>query len=300
MRIFDTIMDRKHRSEIVILVTSLIVTGSSFSFYLGIKDSPNSEFITIARLIHSLLAVGVFMSALIMRKNWSQTKAKWLFLTLVLPLYIIAWSTNDTFIKNKIPWVIFSDFNFRFLALAVLVPASYMLNFWLIIGFLIEVFVLWMKFKVVDGVSGLHSSELSTSVAAAIISILLLFFRYQDEKMLNKLTEEKTRNEYTKSLARVLLTMRDRSNTYLQNLIFIWHVFKKTNPVDTNRSQAFEKAIKGILDNNKQFDRLDSLIDWEGKNLMSDEEVVKWLHKVELDARQKNSMHNQNNKEISQ
>lgn len=62
------------------------------------------------------------------------------------------------------------------------------------------------------------------------------------------------------------------------------HIAKKSNAIDKEKTEIFEKSLKAIINSNKQFNRLESMIDWEKENLMSEDELEAWLVHVEKDA----------------
>lgn len=276
-RLFPEINSRK-RSEIslgflavgTIIFSSVIIHG-----YWG---KAAYEALVYIRILHFFIGVGTLLAIYKLRQRWNEAIAKVIFSLLLIPIFFTAWFNHVGMIKSTESWTPFKGFYVVVIVLSVVAPAGYLLNFYFLLAFILEIFLIWYALNIPSYPNIILSGEPYYVLATSFSCLLLLLSRHQDEKKIKQLAAETAQIEFAKNLARVLLTIRDRMNTPLQNLNLLLHILKTNYKLPESKSLALENAIQDLILTNKQFNQLESLIDWQGNNLMSDLEIETWLN----------------------
>lgn len=133
---------------------------------------------------------------------------------------------------------------------------------------------------------------LLTTIMVAILIPMILFYEEEKENTKNKVNSLLEINQHTKNLARILLTLRDQCNTPLQNLIIQLHLIKKTTDPGAINLELFERSLEKLTLSMKQYNKLESLIDWNEKNIMSESEINAWVQQLEQDSKKSNQAFN--------
>jgi len=270
----------KLRSEVSLIFLSIMVMAFNALIVIGFWGKPAYETLITLRMIHFVLGLICLIAVFKLHKQWTERIAKTIFSLILFPLFFIAWFNHVAMIHSDESWIPFKGFYVIILGLTVVAPAGYLINFFFLLGFFIEIILIWFVLDISDHANMISSGEPYYALGTSFICLLLLLSRHQDEKKIKSLAAETAKIEFAKSLARVLLTIRDRMNTPLQNLSLLQHLLKNSQQMPEAKANALENAITDIIKTNRQFNRLETLVDWQGNNLMSDEEIETWLNSL--------------------
>lgn len=274
-------LNSKKRSELSLIFLSIMVMVFSVTIVFGFWGKAAYETLVTLRVIHFFIALISLIAIFKLRKHWNEKIAKIIFSVVLSPVFVIAWFNHVAMIQSDESWMPFKGFYVVILGLTIVAPAGYLLNFYFLLGFLFEIILIWFGLDIGKHPNIFLSGEPYYILGTSVICLLLLISRYQDEKKIKQLAAEMAQVEFAKNLARVLLTIRDRMNTPLQNLNLLLHILKSNYHLPDSKAAALENAIQDITLTNQQFNRLETLVDWQGKNLMSDEEIENWLDSLE-------------------
>lgn len=269
--------DLRVRPEISMMLLSIMIMFFNGLIVIGFWNKQEFELLIALRAMHFCVALICLITIFQLRRRWNMHLAKIFFSILLLPLFAIAWFNHVAMIHSQDMWVPFKGFYIIVLGLAIVAPTGHLINFYFLLGFIVETIAIWYVLDIPHRSNMILSGEPYYILGTSIACSLLLLSRYQDEQKIKYLVAEKTKGEFARNLARVLLTMRDRVNTPLQNISLLIHLLK-TSPEITPRAVAIlEGSVQNIIDSNRQFDRLEALINWESNHLMSDEEIDTWI-----------------------
>lgn len=270
----------KKRSELSLIFLSIMVIIFSSMIVVGYWGKTAYETLIAVRIIHFGIGIGSLIAIYKLRNRWSEKIAKVLFSLIMFPIFFTAWFNHAAMINSDESWTPFKGFYVVVLGLTVVAPAGYLINFYFLLAFVFEIILIWYALDIPNQPNIILSGEPYYALGTSIICLLLLISRYQDEKKIKHLAAETAKIEFAKNLARVLLTIRDRMNTPLQNLSLLLHILKNTYHLPEQKAAALENAIQDIILTNRQFNGLETLVDWQGNNLMSDEEIETWLNSL--------------------
>ena len=268
------------RSETALIFLSVMVIIFSALIIVGYWGKTAYETLITVRMIHFGIAVGSLIAIYKLRHRWNEKIAKVIYSLTLFPIFFTAWFNHAAMIKSDESWTPFKGFYVVVMGLTVVAPAGYLINFYFLLGFVLEIILIWYALDIPNHPNIILSGEPYYALGTSVICLLLLISRYQDEKKLEQLAAETTKMEFSKNLARVLLTIRDRMNTPLQNLNLLLHILKNNYHLPEQKAVALENAIQDIILTNRQFNRLEAMVDWQGNNLMSDEEIETWLNSL--------------------
>ena len=89
------------------------------------------------------------------------------------------------------------------------------------------------------------------------------------------------RAETLEQVARIFLTLRDRSNTPIQTLESAAELLRRQYPEAERLSEVIQRASARLSETSDLLTRLESQVSWSGDELMSDEEIRGWLDRME-------------------
>lgn len=267
-------------SETSLIFLSIMIMVFNALIVVGFWGKTAYETLIILRSIHFAIGFGCLIAIYKLRRKWNDKIAKFIFCIILVPLFFIAWTNHSAMIRSDESWIPFKGFYIIILGLTVVTPVGYLINFYLLLAFVFEIVLIWFILDIPLHQNLILSGEPYYILGTSFICLLLLISRYQDEKKLKFLAAENAKVEFAKSLARVLLTIRDRMNTPLQNLSLLLHLLKNSQHLPENKAGALENALTDLIVTNRQFNRLETLVDWQGNNLMSDEEIETWLNSL--------------------
>ncbi len=273
-------LKNQQRAVISLIFLSVMVMIFSAFIVVGFWGKPAYELLINLRIFHFFIALGSLIALFFLRNRWSEKIAKIMFAVILSPIFVIAWVNHTAMIQSDESWTPFKGFYVIIMGLTLISPAGYLINFYFLLGFTLEIILIWFVLNIGIQSNIVLSGEPYYVLGTSFICLLLLISRYQDEKKLKHLTIESTKVEFAKNLARVLLTIRDRMNTPLQNLNLLLHILRTKNQLPEQRTAALDKAIQDLIMTNRQFNQLESLVDWQGNNLMSSEEIESWLNSL--------------------
>lgn len=280
---FLSYFDIRLRSEITMTLVIVMTMVFNGLIVVGFWNKPAFEILVTLRAIHFVIGMLCLIAIFKFHHHWNLKMAKIFFSIIMTPLFVISWFNHMAMTQSPDSWTPFKGFYIAVLGFTVIAPAGYLFNFYFLLGTVLEIILIWYGLDIPHRSNIILSGEPYYIIGTSLICLLLLLSRYQDEKKMTQLAAEKAKGEFAKILARVLLTIRDRMNTPLQNISLVTHLFKSSPQINPQKISALENAIREIIQTNRQFTRLEALIDWEGKNLMSDEEIEAWL--ISLDQK---------------
>jgi hypothetical protein len=239
------------------------------------------------RFLHALFAVGMILFLFLLKKRWNQVWAMVIFSALLLPYYGILWFHDLAMAASHRIWTPFYGFKIIFLGLGLLVT-NYVLNIVLMVALGFECVLLWHVGRFAEIPTVLASSEPQATLLFAMVSAVLLYSHFHEARTLQKLVETRTQAEFMETVAKVFLTLRSRANTPLQTVTLSCEVLRRRAPQSVDVISIIEDAIAQLNVGSQFLSELDNQIHWNGKELMSEEEIRSWLNRT-LSARRRAS-----------
>jgi Ca2+/Na+ antiporter len=222
------------------------------------------------------VAAIVVLHAFARRNRWNQKLAMILFLLIVVPVYVLAWVNHASAARGQELWVPLEGFPAIFLVLAVLIPGAYWVNAILMVGFVVEAVIIWRVLDVPHVETAVVWHEPWVSVTYVVIAAGLLLFRIAHDHMHRELERSRSRAEMLEQVARIFLTIRDRTNTPLQTLVLAVAVLRAKYPEAVELTELLSRSTDRIIDTNALLSRFQSRVTWPQGDLMTDEELL-WL-----------------------
>lgn len=222
------------------------------------------------------LAAIVVLHAFARRNRWNQKLAMILFLLIVVPFYFLAWVNHASAARGQELWVPLEGFPAIFLVLAVLIPGAYWVNAILMVGFVVEAVIIWRVLDVPHVETAVVWHEPWVSVTYVVIAAGLLLFRIAHDHMHRELERSRSRAEMLEQVARIFLTIRDKTNTPLQTLVLAVAVLRAKYPEAVELTELLSRSTDRIIDTYALLSRFQSRVTWPQADLMTDEELL-WL-----------------------
>jgi hypothetical protein len=265
----------------LLVLGSLLIILSHIIFLYNNGNFAGSDTAYWARVTHIFLAVLILIFTLIKKEKCASKTCTILFVCLYLPFYYMQWLLHRDLAISGLVWVPIASFRLHFFALALLVPGSYLINFILMSGFALEAALVWFYFDIPHLSNAVTQGEPVYSLLFFVISLSFLAFRYRDEKIIKKLYLKQARLEVFENLARVFLSIRDKSNTPIQTLGVSVELLKKKNASDQEAIIIMENAVKKLTLLSEVLKKTESKISNKDIVLMSDEELQKWFMEID-------------------
>lgn len=262
------------------ILLSIMVMIFNALIVIGFWGKPAYEILLTLRTLHFFIGLGSLFAIYKLHHRWSEKIGKIIYTLIMFPLFFIAWFNHLAMTRSDESWTPFKGFYVIILGLTFVAPMGYLINFYFLFAFTIEIIVIWFALNIPEHENMILSGEPYYVLGTSVICLLLLLSRYQDEKQIKVLAAETAKGEFARTLARVLLTIRDRMNTPLQNLSLLHYLLKDSPSMTEQKNKALENAVQGIIQTNRQFNQLETLIDWQGNNLMTDKEIEDWLNSL--------------------
>jgi hypothetical protein len=253
-------------------------------FYLGARNYPEFALVQKMRLGLVAMAILVFGFTIIKRNHWKNWYNAFFHCSILGSTMVMGWYNQIAMMNSKMLWKPFPNYQAIFMVLALLVPASYFLNFILILLALTEVLLIWFVLDISAYPNIVSSGEPYSILTLGFVSMVILFSRYRDEREIRSLTAENTANEFTTKLARMFLSIRDKSNSPMQTLILHSELLKRKGILDEKTLFPVTNAVNTLIDINKRLSSLESAVDWGPKHLLTDAEIEAWLAELEREA----------------
>jgi hypothetical protein len=265
----------------VVLAQSLSIFVSEFfaaKFIFGIEGR---EIGFLLRFSHAVLAILSITLLMIFKKKWKKKHSIILYLVNFLPILFIEANREITFARLNIDFVPLLSFKLNPFILAFLVPGSYLLNLFLMIILYLEAVFLWFYLDIPHMSNAIIINEPLLSIIFAFNTLLMFSFKYRDKKIIEKLNREKTDGEIYERLAKVLLTIRDQSNTPLQNQKIIISLLKKKSTAEQQELiQNLEDSIRKLTETSELMGKLEPNEFKENYKLMSEIEIQEYLNRL--------------------
>jgi len=232
-------------------------------------------------MAHLVFALGVLIYLLIVRNTarWTKKTSSVLFILLMLPFGFFTWDYHQVMAASHTAWLPLPGFRIYFLVLGILLSGSYVVNFALMSFFAVESLVLWYSLDLGNLPSVVLAQEPWVSLLYFVIACALLLFRFRDEKLIQKLSDETANMAAMKQMARIFLSLRDRANTPIQTLRISAELLKRRYPDAKDLSVTIDATAKRLTEMNRYLGDVESAIPWGNKELISDAEVFQWIQK---------------------
>jgi hypothetical protein len=282
--IFSSIFDERWPSYLMIRILALMNGTAALLFYISARGLPEFATVQLLRQLMMVTSVLIFAFTFIKKQQWRSWYNYAFQILMVATGIIMGWFNHTAMISSKQLWKPFPNYVTLLLILAVIVPASYLLNFILILLTAVEMVVLWFYLDMGSRSNIIQEGEPFNSLALAFVSILILFSRYRYERTIYTLTAERTANKFTNKLARVFLSIRDKSNSPIQTLILHFELLKRKRLLEEERIKPMTNAVATLIGINKRLSKLESTVDWGPKHLLTDSEIEEWLSDLEREA----------------
>lgn len=220
--------------------------------------------------------------ALVFKKElWDRRKCVWAYLSLFLPYAYFNWTLQQDYLASGEEWIPLVSGKIQILLLAFLVPGPYWVNLFLMFLVCAQNIFIWYYLDLPHSPNVVLSSEPQVSFIYVSIAIALITFRYRDQKLIEKLTREKAVYEVHEKLAQIFLSMRDRTNSPLQSQKLAVAILKRECPDKTHLVRPLENSIETIERINKVLGKLETQFPVFSKELMTEEETLAYLEKIE-------------------
>ena len=257
---------------ILIILAQVITLANTLNFTV-------SDNVVLARWLHAILALSVLIYIFNKKNKWNSAIASVLFVVLYVPFYFLSWFYHVDAIALPSLWIPFQNLHLHFFALAILVPGSYRINFFLIMGFVLESILLWFYLDLPNQPNVVMQTEPAITILYALVSLALLGFRYRDEKIIQQLYLKQAKAEVLETLACIFLSIRDKSNTPLQTLKISIDILKRKCPLDEKTISVLENSVNRLTFLGDILKMSEAKMEWKGLGLMTDEEINKWMNR---------------------
>jgi hypothetical protein len=204
-----------------------------------------------------------------------------IFFTLYAPLYVTSWMRDALFSQAPVMFIPLFSYKLYPITLAFLVPGSYWINFAMIVLFYIQAAVAWYYLDIPHLNNIVLGSEPYITILFALVSFILLYFKYRDRKFIHDLIRIKVHMEAKQNISRVLLSLRDKANTPLQNQKLIIELLRKENSHSEDLINYLERSVKTLSDMSQLMSKLESeTLSGSKEKLMSEEEIITYVNNV--------------------
>ena len=240
------------------------------------------------RSLHLIFAIFILVTLFIKKDIWTKRNCVLVYLALFLPYTYFNWTMQLDYLSSGKEWVPLVSGKIQILLLAFLVPGAYWVN--LVLMFLVcaqNIFI-WYYLDLPNSPNVVLSTEPQVSFIYISIAVALIIFRYRDQKLIEKLTREKAVYEVHDKLAQIFLSMRDRTNSPLQSQKLAVAILKRECPEKMHIVRPLENSIETIERINKVLGKLETQFPVFSKNLMTEEETLAYLEKIEKAQKQLN------------
>lgn len=268
--------DRYVSWNLIFVVCTLVII-SQLSILTKAIDFSLSNKMIVARGTHLALGIIVLIYIFFKKKNWNSEFANVLFVILYIPFYYLSWHLNVEAAASTQLWIPFQNLHFHLFALVILVPGSYLINFILIVGFAIEALILWLYLDLPHLPNVILFTEPIFTFLYVVVAIALLWFRYRDEQTIQRLSLEHAKAEVLETLARIFLSIRDKSNTPLQTLKISIDLLKMKRPLDDHTISVLENSVNRLSFLSDILKMSEEKMEFNGEELMTDEEILQWI-----------------------
>ncbi len=254
----------------VLILTSQVLTALSPIA----EESQRTRFFEMTSFF---LSGGYLLSLPIIGKRWTPRGMRAVYFLICASLSAAMWTRHITYLQLSSPWVPLMGSKLLFLALAIMIPGSYLFSAALLALSFAETLVLWFSLDIARNSYVIKRGEPVVTTIYALLAACLLAFRMRDDLTIRRLMASEARARALEETARVFLSIRDRSNTPLQTLALQTELLKRAHPDSKKTVLAMEENFNRLKEMNRLLTRLEERIDWRGKALMSDAELQQWL-----------------------
>lgn len=274
----DDLTASQHNSWNVSLTTALIIIMTQAMAASVAYDAGNFE----PRLVHLIIGLLSAIVLLLFRSKWKRSYSIAIFILLYTPYFFVIWQSHLIRTMAAETWVPFLGHKIHFFTLACLVPGPYWINLLFIIGFLIQVGLIWLVMNIPHLDNVIITYEPMWTILCALISLVLLYFKYRDQKFIEKLIHKNTQLVAYNNLSRVFLSLRDKMNTPLQSQLLAIELLKR-DPTKENL-ESLAKTTNSMIEINTILKRLEKDVSTFDTKIMSDSEIIEFLDKLEKQA----------------
>jgi hypothetical protein len=223
------------------------------------------------------ICASIIVFVMLKKHHWKPKYGLPIFLLTIIPAYVLSWCYVEVNVHGAAIFAPYNVFRIHFFLLVFLVPASHLINFFMILAFAAEACVAWFYFDFPSLKHVALAGEPQGLIVSFVVSITILFFRFRDEQIIRALITKEARSEVVTQIARTFLSIRDRSNTPLQTLTLATELLKKRHPEDQDLIHILDSNVEKLKATNKILTSLESKVSWQGKELMNDDEILSWL-----------------------
>ena len=256
----------------------IVAFMSVVAFYTDLK-SQNVALLVVLRSINILTSIFIIFTLLRQQGRASRPLMTRLFLFLVLPLYPITWIGQSSLASAGQPWVPFMGYRVAFFVLAVCVVGPFYVNALLIAAFAVESFVLWFYLDLGSKPWIIATGEPLFTFAFAVVGALLLFFHAKYRETIRLLALARARSQVLEQMAKLFLTIRDKSNTPLQTIEFEADLLGDLHSDNAPSVNGIQNSLGRLKDLNKVFNELEAHVVWDGTELFDIQSYLKSLKK---------------------
>ena len=258
--------ERKAASSSLFFLSVIVAFISTVALYTDLKSQWVALLIPL-RMVDVLTSLFIIFTLWKKHGKLSQTVMTRLFLLVVLPLYPITWIGQSSLAVSGQPWVPFMGYRIAFFVLAVCVVGPFYLNAILIAAFALETVGLWYYLDLASKPWVIATGEPLFTFAFAVIGCILLFFhsKYRETNRLLAVTEAKSHT--LEQMAKVFLTIRDKSNTPLQTIEFEADLLQELHPGNTQSVTGIQNSLKRLKELNKIYKELEANVVWDGTEI---------------------------------
>jgi hypothetical protein len=261
----------------VVVTAALVVVGEGFAAQTLHRGG---DLIRNLRLVQLGGAVVVLAISFAFRHRWSRGLATCLFVLLMAPAYPITWSYTALAVEGTAPWVVFPGLKLILLVFAVLIPGPYWVNGVLMAGLTIEAFVLWKVLDLSNVPTAATSDEPGLLILHIMSAVCLFAFRISYDRVVRELAITRSRADMLEQMARILLSIRDRSNTPIQTLTFAAKLLQIKHPEAKDLAETVSRSTECLAQTSAVLSHFESRVTWPRGDLMTDEEIRHWIEKT--------------------
>ena len=273
-KIFE--QEKKAASNSLFFIAVIVAFISTVAIYTDLKSQWVHLLIPL-RLVDVLSSLFVIFSLWKQKGNLSQSTMTRMFLLIILPLYPITWIGQSSLASSGNPWVPFMGYRIAFFVLAVCVVGPFYLNAILIGAFALETVGLWYYLDLASKPWVIATGEPLFTFAFGVIGCLLLFFHYKYRETNRLLAATLAKSQVLEKMAKVLLTIRDKSNTPLQTIVFEADMLRDLHPGNAASVTGIQNSVQRLKDLSKAYNELEANVVWDGTELFDIGDFLKSL-----------------------
>ncbi|EAU63293.1 hypothetical protein [Stigmatella aurantiaca] len=256
---------------------ALFATGLTFLsecayFFIDEQTFPGAQLLPALRVLHVLEALGLLGLLMARRRKPSRALGVGVFVAVVLPYLGLFAVAEAAMASSGLVWMPLTGHRLLMVGIGLVAPTGVALGSALVGTFALEAALLWYGL-------GLHTRlpmpwEPWITLVWGGVACGLLVFRARTLLTEQRLFQVRAEAESLERLARLLLVLRDATNTPLQSLELGLSLLQQRVPEEAALLATLERAIAKLRTLTQRMAVADPLLDWETQSESFDVDTV--------------------------